>query len=860
MSAKNPRPPKLADRFLQWFCSEEVLETLQGDLYELYEKRREKKGKLLADVHYVFDVASALRPFALKRISGSPMRSNSNYTTMLQHYLTISWRNLRVNRLYSLLNISGLAVGLACGILILLWISHEMSYDRFHKNLPNVYQLMRHEVMSGEYFTGDVTPAPLGPSLKASMPEVVYATRTLGAGKQLVNAGNENTYESVLYADADFFNIMTFPSLTGNAVEALNSPGGVVITERTARKLFMDEDPIGKTITLNNTDELLVAAVVSDVPTNSSIRFDIVVPFSGYEQNRNLKWDNNSFQTWIQLVPATDLVAFNTKIDSVVEEHLDNEEVHLFAFPLERLHLHNHFANGKPDGGKIAFVYMIGALGVFILLLACVNFMNLATARSERRAKEVGIRKVIGAQRRIIVGQFLTEAMMITFLGLALSIAAVRLVLPSFNELTGKDLSLSLDNWRLWSSVLLLGWVTGMVAGSYPAFFLSSFKPVQAVSGLGKAGKGASIFRRALVTFQFFVSIFLIICTIVIYVQLDHVQSRPLGYDQENLIELPVRGDMGKDFDLFKNDLLQLRGVTAVSAGGDNLIRVGGGLTGFQWPGKGPDEDFPVNITWVHYDWIKAAGLAMAGGRDFSPAFGTDSLACLINETAARRMRLEQPVGTHLGDNSYVVGVVKDFVFNDPTSEPEPLVIFLGTNQIKHIFVRFQNDQSWQERLAQIENIYGSYFPTYPFEIHFIKDEYQKRFEVIRSMRGMATLFSGLAIFIASLGLIGLSAFVAERRKKEVGIRKVLGATIPNISIALSVDFLRPVILSFLLAAPLAGWLLDMGLDDIDYRIELSWWIFALAGGLALLLACLMVSYHAIKASTANPVESLRTE
>lgn len=855
MSNRKIHPPRLADRFLKWFCSDEVLETLQGDLYELYERRRERRGKLLADIYYAFDVLSALRPFAFER-----KRSNSNYTTMLQHYLTISWRNLRVNRLYSLLNISGLAVGLTCGILLLLWISHELSYDTFHKNQPNIYQLMRHEVMSGEYFTGDVTPAPLGPSLKSGMPEVIFATRTLGAGKQLVNAGHENTYEAVLYADPDFFDIMTFPSVAGNAIEALNSPGSVVITERTAKKLFEHTDPIGKAITVNNTDEFLVAAVVRDVPTNSSIRFDIVIPFSTYEQNRKLKWDNNSFQTWIMLAPATDLLVFNEKIDGVVEEHLDNEEVHLFAFPIERLHLYGHFNNGKPDGGKIVFVYLVGALGVFILLLACVNFMNLATARSERRAKEVGIRKVIGAQRRIIVGQFLTEAMMITFFGLFLSIVAVNLLLPSFNELTGKDLSMSLANWQLWSSVLALGWVTGMVAGSYPAFFLSGFKPVQAVTGLGKAGKGASIFRRALVTFQFFVSIFLIISTIVIYVQLDHIQGRPLGYDQENLIELPVRGDMAKAFDLFKNDLLQVQGVTAVSAGGDNLIRVGGGLTGFQWPGKGPDEDFPINITWVHYDWIKAAGLAMADGRDFSPAFGADSLACLVNETAARRMRLEQPVGTHLGDNNYIVGVVKDFVYNDPTSDPEPLVIYLGTNRISHIFVRFQNDQDWQKRIGQIEEIFGSYFPTYPFEMHFTKDEYQKRFEVIRSMRGMAILFSGLAIFIACLGLIGLSAYVAERRKKEVGIRKVLGATISNISIALSVDFLKPVFLSFLLAAPLAGWLFDTGLDDIDYRIELSWWIFALAGGLALSLALLMVSYHAIKASTANPVESLRTE
>jgi putative ABC transport system permease protein len=333
-----------------------------------------------------------------------------------------------------------------------------------------------------------------------------------------------------------------------------------------------------------------------------------------------------------------------------------------------------------------------------------------------------------------------------------------------------------------------------------------------------------------------------------------------LGYDQESLIELPVRGDMGKEFDVFKNDLLQLQGVTGVSAGGDNLIKVGGGITGFQWPGKGPDEDFPVNVTWVHYDWVKTADLTMAEGRDFSPEYGTDSLACLINETAARRMRLEQPVGTRLGDNSYIIGVVKDFVFNDPTSDPEPLVIYLDKSQIRHIFVRFQNNNEWQERLAQIEQIFEADFPTYPFEIHFIGDEYQKRFDAIRSIRGMAIIFSGLAIFIACLGLIGLSAYVAERRKKEVGVRKVLGATISNISLALSVDFLKPVLLSFVLAAPLAGWLLDTGLDNIDYRIELSWWIFVLAGGLAFFLALLMVSYHAIKASTANPVESLRTE
>lgn len=856
MKRKEINPPRLPDRFLQWFCADEVLETLQGDLYELYEKRREKRGKFWADLHYAFDVGSACRPFAFRRNSS---RSNSNYTTMFQHYFKISWRNLQGNRLYSFLNVTGLAVGLACSILILLWVSHELSYDQFHKNLPNIYLMMKNQTLSGDVFTGETTPAPLAATLRAQVPEAKYVARTTGPGQQILNSGKESIYVAGIYADPELFNMMTFRAIAGDPVEALMDPGSMVITGSAAKRLFGDEDPIGKIVRHNNTHNLQVVAVIEDAPSNSTIQFEAVIPFRILEQEQKPKWDNNSFLTWIELPAGVDLTAFNEKVENILTEHLDNEVVGLFAYPFARRHLYSSFRNGVPNGGKIEMLYMLGGLGVFILLLACINFMNLATARTERRAREVGIRKVMGAQRHSIVGQFLSEAMMITFLGLGLSVLLAKLALPAFNQLIGKSLTFDLSNWQLWSCVLLLGWVTGMVAGSYPAFFLSRFQPVRVIRGITSSGKGTARFRKGLVTFQFFVSIFLMISTVVVYKQIEYVESRPLGYEQENLVEIPARGDMGQRFEVVKNDLLKIPGVKSVSAGSDNLLRMGGGLTGFQWPGKDPEQDFPITVTWVHYDWAKTAGLNIVEGRDFSREYGSDSLACLINQTAANRMGLEEPIGTVLGDNNHLIGVVEDFVYNNPTSKPKPMVTFLGQN-MSHFFIRFQNDESWQERLTQIEEVIKTHNPSYPVDIHFTKEEYQRSFDQARSVGEMTTMFSVLAIFIACLGLVGLSAFVAEQRKKEIGIRKVLGATVSNISFALSGDFLKPVLLSFILAAPLAAWAMKKALFSMDYHIELSWWMFALAGVFAIVIALFTVSFHAIRAAQANPVNSLRSE
>lgn len=776
---------------------------------------------------------------------------------MLRNYLKIAWRNLFINRLFSFLNIGGLAVGLACGILLLLWIAHELSYDTFHRNLPNIFLMMKNQTMSGRIFTGEATPAPLATKLRGQLPDIKHIARVGGQGKKLFNPGEESVYENGLYADPDLFNIMTFPALMGDPVEALRDPSSLVITERTAKKWFGNNNPLGKVVHLNNMQDLYVAAVIRDIPSNSSVNFDVALSFLRLEHENDLKWDNNSFITWLELFPGTDVPDFNKKVNAMVTAV--EEGVELFAYPLARMHLHSSFENGKASGGKIYMVFMLSGIGIFILLIACINFMNLATARSERRAREVGVRKVIGSKRSMIIGQFLSESLLLTFIGLILAVVLAKLALPAFNHLVEKNLAFDFSNWKLWSMLLMLGLLTGLLAGSYPAFFLSHFQPVRVLKGVLSSGKGNARLRKALVTFQFFISIFLIISTIVIFKQLQYVQDRPLGYDQENLVEVPAIGDMKKKFEIVRQDLLQLPGITNVSAGSDNLLRTHGGLTGVQWPGKDPNEDFSFAVTWVQYDWTKTAGLTIVEGRDFNPEFSNDTQACLLNQTAIKSMNLKDPIGS-LVNNHPVIGVIKDFVYNNPSSNPQPLIVVFSNDNLNHFFIRFHNDKNWQQTLAGIKQVFKKHNPSYPFELHFTKEEYEQSFREIISARQLITLFSVLAIFIACLGLLGLSSFVAERRKKEIGVRKILGATVSHISLSLSQDFLKPVLLSFLLSAPLAGWAMQVLLENMDYRIKLTWWMFALAGFLAVLIALLTVGFQSLKAAFANPAKSLRTE
>lgn len=786
--------------------------------------------------------------------------------SMLSNYFKLAVRNLLKNRLYSFINIAGLSVGLAAGILVLLWVTDELGYDKFHANLPNIHRILQNQSQGGVIHTFSATPGPLAAALRTEYPEIQYAARASWTNEQLIVKDDKNTYERGIYAEPDFFKIFTFPAIAGDPIAALQEPGSVIITERTAKKFFGDENPLGKTLRHNNLHDLKVAAVLRNLPANSSLKFDVVLPFRIFElENAGWidTWGNNALPTYIALHPNTNVAALNKKLESLLLQKQNNANAHLFAYPVEKWRLYSKFSNGQPDGGRITSVILLGIIGIFILLIGCINFMNLATARSERRAREVGVRKTMGAQRSLIIGQFLSEAMLMTFLALGLSLLLARLALPAFNLFFEKSLTLSLSNWQIWAILPLLGLLTGLIAGSYPAFFLSGFQPVRVLKGVFANGTAGAGLRKGLVTFQFIISILLIISTIVIYRQLDFAQNLPIGYDAENLISIPIRGDMKSKFEVMKQDLTQIPGVSHVAGSKENLIECGSNTSSIEWPGKTDDQNFLVSLSWVTHDWIKTSGMKLAEGRDFSPEYGGDTLSCLLNRTAVKRMGLKEPViGTIIRqDTTYsVIGVVEDFAFNDPLSPVAPMVIYFQPLYLDFLFVRFQNNEHWQSSLAQVEKVMKKHNPDYPFEMQFVKEAYQENFDQIRQSAQLANVFGGLAIFISCLGLFGLSAFVAEQRKKEIGIRKILGATVGNIWAFLSRDFLKPVLLAFLLASPLAMYAMQKLLSQFEYHIDLSWWMFAAAGGTALLIAIITVSFQGVKAALTNPVRSLRSE
>ena len=781
---------------------------------------------------------------------------------MIKNYFKIAWRNLVANKVSSFINIAGLSVGLGTGIVILLLTVEEFSYDKFNKNLNDIYLLMQTQTMNGDINTGSVTPGPLAGSIRNEIPEIQYTARVSQGSQELVRTADKSLYLSGIYAEHDFFKMMTLPAVQGDPITALQKPGSAVITASTAKKLFGSIDAMGKVLVLNNSTALKVAAIIKDVPQNSTNQFDIVLPFRMFEMENNWlgKWDDNRIQTWVKVKPNVNIAPLNEKLKNLFLQKQNEKNIELFAYPLASLRLNGSFKNGKPNGGLIDVVMMISIIGLFVLLIACINFMNLATAQSERRAREVGVRKVLGASRKLIIIQFLSEAVLLSFFALLLGLLLAVVALPVIQQISGRNLILYLFNWHIWLLLIALALFTGLVAGSYPAFWLSHFQPVKVLKKLVTREKGAGLLRKGLVTFQFVVSIFLIIATIVIYKQIAYLESRPIGYNQENLVDISANGNLKNKFDVVKNDLLKIAGIKGVSAGTDNLIRFGGAFNGLVWPGKTADQDFKITTTNVQYDWAKTAGFTITEGRDFSPEYGSDTSACLINQAAAKRMRLKEPiVGTKLGGN-VVIGVLQDFIFNHPFSSTEPLIVYLNKGSINHVFVRIANDGNWKDCLLKIEAAVKTIDPNVPFEFQFTNDEYQKNFKEIHSAGQMVNLFEGMAIFISCLGLFGLSAFLAERRSKEVSIRKVLGASVRSLWFSLSKDFLKPVFIALIIAAPLAGWVMQKMLSFMDYHIQLSWWMFLLAGVLAVFIAVVTVSFNGIKAAIANPINSLKME
>ena len=790
---------------------------------------------------------------------------------MLKNYIKIAFRNLWKNKAFSLINIMGLALGLACSLLIMLWVNDEYKVDAFHKNGAQLYSVFERQYRDGRVDAFHGTPGVLADELKRVLPEVQFATNYAWHELSTFEANNKVIKENGNHAGQDFFKIFTYPLLQGNTATALQTPLDITISKKMAEEFFgSPARAIGKTIRYQNRKDLKVTAVFDNVPKNSTAQFDYILNWQTFlEGNGWAKdWTNNGPPTYIVLRKGTDAKAFEKKVARFLDNYNKEQTPHSYIrLGIQRygdIYLHSNFdKSGQLSGGRIQYVKLFSIVAIFILLIACIDFMNLTTARSVKRAKEIGIRKVVGAVRFALIRQFIGEALLIVSIAIVISLLIVLFVLPKFDQLTGKDIQLPLSNTTFWLSIAGLLLLTGFLSGSYPALYLSSFKPVRVLKGSLKFSSNATWFRKGLVVFQFILSIILIIGTIVVSKQVNYIQSYNLGYDRENLIYIPLEGDLTPKYGLFKTMSMKLPGIRDMSRITDIPTKIENGTGGVQWDGKDPNSDINFTQSAVGYDFTKTMRLNLAEGRDFSKDFATDSVGYLINESALKIIGYKDPVGkplTFWQKKGTIIGVLKDFHFNSLHTEINPLVLRLGENiEWGAALVRTEPGKT-KEALASLEKICKELNPKFPFTYQFSDEEYQKLYKSEQVVSQLANYFAFLGIFISCLGLFGLVIFTAEQKTKEFGIRKVLGASAASLFNLLSKEFLLLVIVALIIASPLAWLAMNSWLQDYVYRIHISWWMFVIAGLLAILVALITVSFQAIKAAMANPVKSLRSE
>lgn len=784
---------------------------------------------------------------------------------MFKNYLKTALRILRKNKGFSLLNLVGLSLGMACAALILLWVYDEMSYNKFHKNHKTLYQVIENQTYEGKTYTFSALPGPFVPAIKQEIPEIKYATRSDWGNNVLFTLGEKSIYERGYFADPDFLRMFSFELIKGTP-EILNDPTSLVITQEMAEKFFGKEDPVGKTLKVNNDHVFTVKGVVKTPPRNSTIRFSWLAAFKIHEDRNEWlqQWGNNGILSYVQLKDGADPAQVNKKFYDFIQKK-DNEAIaRPFLLAMNDWRLRNRFEEGKPAGGRIEYVRLFSIIALLIIVIACINFMNLATARSEQRAREVGVRKVMGAGRGMLVRQFMSESIVMAFVAMIVAGLIVLLVLRPFNTLVEKELVFSFSNPVISIGLPVLALVCGLLAGSYPSFYLSSFNPISIFRGM-KIGKNSSvaIIRKGLVITQFVISIVLIIATIVIYQQIQHVKSRQLGYDKENIVLLSLRGNMNERFATIKNELIASGMVRNAALANSRVLDLNSSSENFDWQGKNPSLTVLITTEWVSPEYISTMKMKLKSGRDFNPVAVQDSNNIIINETFAKIIGKEDPVGQVLdrdGQQLRIVGVVQDFLYNDMYKKPDPLILFCQPSSTNRMLVSIKEGRDPQKALATIEQVLDKHNPGYPFEYRFMDDEFNKLFTSEMMIGKLSRLFAILTIVISCLGLFGLAAYTAERRTKEIGIRKVLGATLSNVVTLLSKDFLRLVAIAAIVAFPLAWWVMQQWLDDYAYRIQLTWWVFGLAGILAVIIALGTVSFQAIKAALSNPVESLRTE
>lgn len=863
-------PPRWAGKLLSWLAARDTLEEVDGDLLEMYAYWLQTSGKRNANWRYILNVLKLLRPFAQRKTSKDYPKIYLFSHDMIKNYFKIALRNLVKSKTFSGINVVGLALGMACSLLIMLWIKDELSVDAFHANKQQLYRIYMREHFSGKVQGVIWTPGPLAEELKKSVPEIEMTTPYEWASNETFSLGDKIHKQQTNAASADFFKMFSYKLLQGTPEAALKDRNSLAISRSMAESFFgSPEAAIGKAIRFDNRKDLLVTAVFENIGQNSTLKFDCLRSWENFAEDNDWAqgWDSTDPLTFFMIRKDADPAKVEAKIKHLLDKYNRDQgkpfKTQLAMQPFHEYYLNSNIKDAHMDGGRIEYVRLFSLVAVFILLIACINFMNLATARSAKRAKEVGVRKVVGAMRSMLVGQFMGEAILLTVFSIILAVLMVGLILPSFNVLTEKQITLPFGEPSFWGILAGLLLVTGFVAGSYPAFFLSSLNPVRILKGALKFDTKSAWLRQGLVVFQFGLSIILMVGMIIIYKQVDYVQHKNLGYDRENLIYFPMEGDLSKNYEVLHDELSQISGVKQISHMTSSPASNGSGTEGISWTGADPNDKVRFTPVGIGYDFVKTMKLKLVDGRDFSKAFATDSTGFLINEAALKVIGYKDPIGKTLkwGDREgTIIGVLKDFHFQSLHSTIRPLIAGLGARQPSgNVVIRIEAGKTVQT-LAEIEKICKKLNPKFPFTYLFTDQEYARQYQSEQIVSKLSNYFAFLAIFISCLGLFGLATYTAEQRTKEIGVRKVLGASVAGIVGLLSKDFLKLVGIAIVIASPLAWWLMNQWLQGFAYKIDIEWWMFALAGLLSVLIAVATISFQSIKTALMNPVKSLRSE
>ena len=801
---------------------------------------------------------------------------------MIKNYLKTAFRSLSKNKGYSFLNIFGLAIGIACAGLIFLWAENELNWDNNNVNKSKLYAIRENATYAGYTFTNWSTPRPMYADIKREIPGIVNTCRVSDEEiKSLFTIGSKSMYASGKYADASLFSMFTLPFVQGNAATAFNQLHSVVITQSTAKKFFGNEaNIVGKTVRVDNKQDYIVTGVIKDLPENASLQFEWLIPYevnlienNSYQSGDATSWNSYGPFTYVELNDKANAAAINKQLYNYIHSKDASQTTHAFLFPMHDWHLYDEFVNGKQTGGgQIEQVRMLSIIAWIILLVACINFMNLATARSEKRAKEVGIRKVLGSGKKRLIAQFLGEAFLMSAIAAVLSVIIIALTLPAFNQLVQKQLSLQLSNPVHIVSLLFITIICGLVAGSYPSLYLSSFNPINVLKGFKIKTGSAAFIRKGLVVLQFAISVVFIISTIVVYSQIQHIKNRKLGFNKNNLVEIDMQHNVANNFSLIKNDLMHTGIAENVAMANHTILYGGDNDDRFTWQGKPANENVGISFRNVSPEFVSTSGMQIIDGKDFNADETSDNSSVIINESLAKLLGkgsavgkiIQSPRGQEDGkfESVTVAGVVKDYVFGNIYDKGSgPVLLFCKPSQnTSLLYVRLKSQANVEQALLKLQEMMKKDNPAYPLQYKFVDDQFNEMFLTEALMSKLSTIFSVLAIIISCLGLFGLATYTAERRIKEIGIRKVLGASVAGITNLLSKDFLQLVAIACLIAFPIAWWIMHDWLQNYEYRIEISWWIFLAAGISAIFIALITVSFQSIKAAVANPVKSLRTE